>query len=174
MLRRISPIHQRGKVSQEQEELMQSLREAQRSLDHAYLAFDDITDSDLMESCIFEIRSLPHQLSAAADEAAGGEPDGAERGERGETAMGLTEKVAIGILILFVVGAVLRLFKTPLKLAMQVLLNTLLGFGTLFLLNLTEAVTGISLGVNLLNALVIGILGVPGLGLLLLVQWLFT
>ena len=51
--------------------------------------------------------------------------------------MGLTEKVAIGILILFVVGAVLRLFKTPLKLAMQVLLNTLLGFGTLFLLNLT-------------------------------------
>ena len=88
--------------------------------------------------------------------------------------MGLTEKVAIGILILFVVGAVLRLFKTPLKLAMQVLLNTLLGFGALFLLNLTEAVTGISLGVNLLNALVIGILGVPGLGLLLLVQWLFT
>ena len=88
--------------------------------------------------------------------------------------MGLTEKVAIGILILFVVGAVLRLFKTPLRLAMQVLLNTLLGFGALFLLNLTEAVTGISLGVNLLNALVIGILGVPGLGLLLLVQWLFT
>ena len=88
--------------------------------------------------------------------------------------MGLTEKVAIGILILFVVGAVLRLFKTPLKLAMQVLLNTLLGFGSLFLLNLTEAGTGISLGVNLLNALVIGILGVPGVGLLLLVQWLFT
>ena len=70
--------------------------------------------------------------------------------------MGLTEKVAIGILILFVVGAVLRLFKTPLKLAMQVLLNTLLGFGALFLLNLTQALTGISLGVNLLNALVIG------------------
>ena len=88
--------------------------------------------------------------------------------------MGLTEKVAIAILLLFVVGAVLRLFKTPLKLAMQVLLNTLLGFGALFLLNLTQAVTGISLGVNLLNALGIGILGVPGLGLLLLVQWLFT
>ena len=63
MLRRISPIHQRGKVSQEQEELMQSLREAQRSLDHAYLAFDDITDSDLMESCIFEIRSLQSRIN---------------------------------------------------------------------------------------------------------------
>ena len=63
MLRRISPIHQRGKVSQEQEELMRSLKEAQRSLDHAYLAFDDITDSDLMESCIFEIRSLQSRIN---------------------------------------------------------------------------------------------------------------
>ncbi len=88
--------------------------------------------------------------------------------------MGLTEKVAIGLLSLFVVGAVVRLFKTPLKLAVQVLGNTLLGFGTLFLLNMTTAITGISLGLNVLNALVIGILGVPGLGLLLLVRWLFT
>ena len=63
MLRRISPIHQRGKVSQEQEELMQSLREAQRPLDHAYLAFDDITDSELVESCIFEIRSLQSRIN---------------------------------------------------------------------------------------------------------------
>lgn len=88
--------------------------------------------------------------------------------------MGLTEKIAIALLGLFVVGAVLRLFKTPLKMVVQVVGNTLLGFGTLFLLNLTTAITGISLGVNVLNALVIGILGVPGLGLLLLVQWLFT
>ena len=88
--------------------------------------------------------------------------------------MGLSDKVALAIFGVFILGAVIRLFKTPLKLAMQVLLNTLLGFGTLFLLHLTEAVTGITLGVNLLNALVIGILGVPGLGLLLLVQWLFT
>lgn len=88
--------------------------------------------------------------------------------------MGLTEKIAIALLGLFVVGAVLRLFKTPLKMVVQVVGNTLLGFGALFLLNLTTAITGISLGVNVLNALVIGILGVPGLGLLLLVQWLFT
>ena len=63
MLRRISPIHQRGNVSQEQAELMASLRQAQQSLDHAYLAFDDITDTDLMESCIFEIRSLQARIN---------------------------------------------------------------------------------------------------------------
>ena len=88
--------------------------------------------------------------------------------------MGLTEKIAIGLSALFLIGAAVRLFKAPLKLALQVLGNTLLGFGALLLLNLTSAVTGVALGVNLLNALVIGVLGVPGLGLLVLLQWLFT
>ncbi len=88
--------------------------------------------------------------------------------------MGLTEKVAAALLLLFFAGAALRLFKTPLRQLIQVLGNTVLGFAALALLNLTEPLTGIALGVNLLNALVIGILGVPGLGLLLLAQWLFT
>ena len=43
--------------------------------------------------------------------------------------------------------------------------------GALWLLNATAAVTGLSLGLNLFNALTIGVLGVPGLGLLLLVKW---
>lgn len=63
MLRRISPIHKRGALSQEQEELMESLRQAQQSLDHAYLAFDDSTDGELVESCIFEIRSLQSRIN---------------------------------------------------------------------------------------------------------------
>ncbi len=88
--------------------------------------------------------------------------------------MGLTEKVSIALLALFAAGVVIRLFRAPLKLALQVLGNTLLGFGALLGLNMTSALTGISLGVNLFNALVIGILGVPGLGLLVLVQWLLT
>jgi inhibitor of the pro-sigma K processing machinery len=41
-------------------------------------------------------------------------------------------------------------------------------------LNLTTAVSGISLGLNLFNALVIGILGLPGLGMLVLLQWVLT
>ena len=49
-----------------------------------------------------------------------------------------------------------------------------LGFGALWLLNLTTSVTGLSLGLNWFNAIVIGILGVPGFGLLLLVQWVLT
>ena len=44
----------------------------------------------------------------------------------------------------------------------------------LFLLGLTEPVTGFSLGLNFFNALTVGILGVPGLVLLVLLQMLFV
>ena len=57
---------------------------------------------------------------------------------------------------------------------MKVVFNSALGFGALWLLNLTTTVTGLSLGLNIFNAAVIGILGVPGFGLLLLVQWVLT
>lgn len=59
----------------------------------------------------------------------------------------------------------------PVKLALRVLVNSALGFGAVWLLNLTAAVTGIRLGLNVFNALFIGVLGVPGFGLLLLLQW---
>ena len=60
--------------------------------------------------------------------------------------MGLTDKIGIAILCAFV----------------------------LFLLGLTEPVTGFSLGLNFFNALTVGILGVPGLVLLVLLQMLFV
>ena len=87
--------------------------------------------------------------------------------------MGLTEKIAIGLLCAFVVLGVIQLFSAPLRLALKVLLNTLLGFAALFLMNLASGLTGFTLGLNLFNALVIGILGVPGLVLLVLLKLVF-
>ncbi|MPN26503.1 hypothetical protein SDC9_173928 [bioreactor metagenome] len=69
-------------------------------------------------------------------------------------------------------GALLRIFRTPLKLVLKLLLNTLLGFLALYLLNLTSGFTGLSMGLNLPNALVIGVLGLPGFILLLLIKWI--
>ena len=81
---------------------------------------------------------------------------------------------SLGLTLLFLVVVCLRLFAAPLKLAAKVLLNTALGFLALFLLGLTEPVTGFSLGLNFFNALTVGILGVPGLVLLVLLQMLFV
>ena len=67
-----------------------------------------------------------------------------------------------------------RANKKPLKLALRVVLNSALGLGVLWLLNSTAPVTGLTLGVNWFNALTVGVLGLPGLGLLLLVKWVLV
>ena len=85
--------------------------------------------------------------------------------------MDLNQKIIAAILAGFFLIALLRVFRTPLKIALKLLANTLLGFLALWAVNLTAGLTGISLGLNLLNALVIGILGLPGFVLLLLTQW---
>ena len=86
--------------------------------------------------------------------------------------MDLNQKLLAAFLAAFLLIALFRVFRTPLRIALKLLGNTLLGFLALWVVNLTVEVTGITLGMNLLNALVIGILGVPGLILLLLTQWI--
>lgn len=85
--------------------------------------------------------------------------------------MDLGQKVIVGLLAVFLLIAVLRVFRAPLRLALKLLANTLLGFAALWLVNLTAALTGVSLGLSIWNALTVGILGLPGLVLLLLAQW---
>ena len=88
--------------------------------------------------------------------------------------MSIVEKAAVGLVIAFLAVTCLRLLSTPLKLVLRLALNSALGFLALWLLQYTSAVTGITLGLNLFNALVIGVLGLPGLGLLVLLQWVLT
>ncbi len=63
MLQRISPIHKKKDSPREQQELMLSLQQAQSALNHAYLSFNDAVDPELVESCIFEIRSLQSRIN---------------------------------------------------------------------------------------------------------------
>lgn len=85
--------------------------------------------------------------------------------------MDLNQKIIAGLLLAFFLITLLRIFSTPLRLALKLLANTALGFLALWAVHATATFTGITLGLNLWNALTIGILGLPGFGLLLLVQW---
>ena len=85
--------------------------------------------------------------------------------------MDLNQKIIASLLAGFFLIALLRLFQAPLKVAVKLLANTLLGFLALWVVNLTSGITGLTLGMNFWNALVIGVLGLPGFGLLLLVHW---
>ena len=71
----------------------------------------------------------------------------------------------------FFLLALIRLFRKPLAVILRLIGNTALGFGALALVRLTASFTGVSLGLNLFNALFIGALGLPGFLLLLLSQW---
>ncbi len=85
--------------------------------------------------------------------------------------MDLKQMIIAGLLLAFFLIALLRVFRAPLRLALKLLTNTALGFAALWGVNATAALTGITLGVNLWNALTIAVLGLPGFVLLLLVQW---
>ena len=52
--------------------------------------------------------------------------------------------------------------------------NGLLGLAALLAVNLTTKYTGLHLGFNVFNGLTAGVLGIPGVVLLLLVQWVIT
>lgn len=78
--------------------------------------------------------------------------------------------VAIGIAVLIV----MRIFTLPVKWIFKLLLNTVLGFAGLFLVNWLGSYIGISLGINVVNAVVVGTFGIPGLILLLLLRWFFV
>ena len=86
--------------------------------------------------------------------------------------MGLTQTFLLAFSALFLTVALIRIFRTPLRLAIRLLSNTALGFLALWATNLASPITGLALGVNFWNALTIAVLGLPGLFLLLLLRWI--
>lgn len=75
----------------------------------------------------------------------------------------------VGGLILVVLLAALR---RPLKWLLKLAARTGVGLGVLYLLSHVGSFLGLNLGVNLINALTLGLLGVPGFGLLVMMNWL--
>lgn len=71
---------------------------------------------------------------------------------------------------LLAVGALVML-RAPIKYLGKLILRTGCSLAALYVLSPLGAMAGITLGVNLVNALVMGLLGIPGLGLLLMLNW---
>ena len=81
--------------------------------------------------------------------------------------------ILVVIASVILVWHVIRLLRRPIRWILKLLLNTAIGFAALFLLNFFGSAIGITLGLNWINALVIGVAGFPGLVLLLLIKYLF-
>ena len=67
--------------------------------------------------------------------------------------------------------AALLLLRRPVARLLQLALRSSVGLAVLALFSQVGSFVGIKLGVNLVNALILGALGAPGFGLLLMLQW---
>lgn len=81
---------------------------------------------------------------------------------------------ALWLSVLLPALAALILLRRPLARLLRLAWRSLGGLAALALLSPAAAALGISMGVNWLNAMVLGLLGVPGFGLLLMLQWLLA
>ncbi len=70
-------------------------------------------------------------------------------------------------LLLWLLISIIRL---PVKLFFKLLLNMLSGLALLFVFNFIGGFFDFALGINAVNALVAGVLGIPGVVLLVLIQ----
>lgn len=64
-----------------------------------------------------------------------------------------------GIIIVFLLG---RLFIVPIKKILKVLLNSILGGVLIFIINFIGGIWNFHIGLNIITAMFVGLLGIPG------------
>lgn len=80
------------------------------------------------------------------------------------------------IAVLAAIAAVvvlIMIFNGKLRQVVTGCLRICIAFGGLILFNIAGAMINFTVGANLLNAAIIGLLGVPGIAVLLFVKWMF-
>ena len=69
------------------------------------------------------------------------------------------------------VAAAVFIFSKPIRFVLRVLMNVALGFAALAIVNFIGAEYGINLDINWLNAIVTGVLGIPGVAILIVLTY---
>ena len=79
--------------------------------------------------------------------------------------------VAVVILLLFLVP-IIKLLKKPLKWALKLLIHAASGYIALLVLNFFGGIVGLSIEITWVSAIIVGILGLPGVILLLIMKYI--
>lgn len=86
---------------------------------------------------------------------------------------GLDWNLAAAVLFgLFMLLFLLRVFYKPLRLLLRAAFLTILGGVVLYLYNFAGALWGLAVGLNIISAFVVGVMGLPGLGALVALKYL--
>ena len=71
------------------------------------------------------------------------------------------------IVVLWIIG---KIFSVPLKALFKLIINSVLGGILIFLINAIGAVWGFHIGLNVVTAVLVGLLGIPGAILLIILK----
>ena len=71
------------------------------------------------------------------------------------------------IIVIIIVG---KVFIVPIKIIGKLIINSILGVVLLYIINLVGALWQFHIGINVITALVVGILGIPGAVLLAILK----
>ena len=74
-----------------------------------------------------------------------------------------------GIIIVFLLG---RLFIVPIKKILKLILNSILGGFLIFIINFIGSIWNFHIGLNIITAMFVGLLGIPGSIVLILLKLL--
>ena len=82
------------------------------------------------------------------------------------------ENILALIIPVLIAVLVFKLLFSQVKLIWKIAVNSLSGFVCLWLLNLASGITGIVFEINFITTLIVGFLGIPGIILLLIGQFM--
>lgn len=85
--------------------------------------------------------------------------------------IGMGESMDVKMLLVYVaciIGILIvgKIFIIPIKIITKLIINSFLGAVLLYVINIVGTVCGLHIGINVVTALVVGILGIPGAVLL--------
>ena len=81
------------------------------------------------------------------------------------------ENFAALAIVTLLIFALMRLISLPIQWGLKIFLNSACGFVCLFILNSISGFTGIRFPINYITAMIAGFLGLPGIGVLALMQF---
>lgn len=74
---------------------------------------------------------------------------------------------------IFFIFIVSKIFIVPIKIILKLILNSILGGVTIFLINAIGSLFGFHIGINIITSIFVGLLGMPGAIAIILIKLLF-
>ena len=84
-----------------------------------------------------------------------------------------TSVLIVGGIVLVAMFILLNMLFRPVRAVFALILNTILGWAGLYIFNFLVSPLGLVIGINLVSATTVGVLGIPGLILLIILKLIY-